>query len=654
MAGAWRAYLTGGDAAYIKSLGGDTAPVERGWGPAQVNNPSWGSAWTSSGVLLDASEHTTPVPVALTSPGSSYIEDLEPWSAEVYQVSVPNGLVTVSVQGGYAAIHDTGGLNLTGTDYTVFCVGAASCMASDVTCTSGGAPVNLTPLGNSFTLAASSTEGGAHLTVTTTKAPSNPTTPTAVPAPGGASSCSKLAEPSTGTDVGYSEGDPHVGTLSGGALDFQAAGEYTLVESKDRSVDVQVRQEPIKPSSAVAEDTAVAMLVGGTRLEVDAGNPPVLLDNGEVTHLRGTSPTTLPGGGSVRVDDEGDVFVKWPNGCTAAIETFTGGLSVFFGAPKHLAGDMRGLLNAVATGGSPLATRIELIGGNGRHYFVDPTTMSGFRVIYRVFAPTWAVTRRSSLFTYPAGRGPSSYLVTGFPSRNADAAPIPAGMLGFYESSCRADGVKNGNLLRGCEIDAANLGAKELDFVLRLIVRAVGLYALTEGRTPGSTTPPTPVTSVPVSPVTVAPPVSGGSTLPTDVSTATIGSIRAHPCILLTHAQADAAAITRFPAAYEIPKTGLCEYSASSGTGPSINVFVEYGTVTQSLPPKDLGNTFVPEPALGAAVVWVVEKGSPPGSGELFFPLGKVGSTSYTIQIAVDRGGLIEVSKIARDCFSHL
>ena len=77
------------------------------------------------------------------------------------------------------------------------------------------------------------------------------------------------------------------------------------------------------------------------------------------------------------------------------------------------------------------------------------------------------------------------------------------------------------------------------------------------------------------------------------------------------------------------------------------------GTVGQDLPPK-FANTFIPEPALGRGVVWVVEKGSAKGSGELWFPLGQVGSESYSVQVSVARAGFPEASTIARDCFSHM
>jgi hypothetical protein len=519
-----------------------------------------------------------------------------------------------------------------------------------VTCSSGEAPLNLTPLTTPFTLAVNSTDVGARYTITSIVPPRNPATTVDLPA--GAGDCTP---PTGNTAVAYSEGDPHLSTFTDGALDFQAAGEYTLVQSKDRSVDVQVRQQPVSRSSAVAVDTAVAMSVAGTRLEVDAGTSTRLLINGVVAHLHGTAGRWLRGGGRVHADNRGDIFVKWPDGCTAAIETFPGGLNVFFGAPRRLVADLHGLLNSVLTGASPLATDTVLLGGNGKRYVVDPSTTSGFRTIYRSFAPSWAITERNSLFTYPSGKRTSSYRVKGFPARNYDAATVPAFLLGLYESRCRADGINNGNLLRGCVIDQSALGTKYIDLVLRAVVRAFALYSLTQGSTSQPTSPPsvTTTSAPPSTGSTVAPPVPRGSTLPRGVSASTVEEVVKHPCTLLTKSEADAAAGTRLPTQFELAKSGLCEYTANPPNSSSINIYVQLGTVAEDLPPK-WANTFIPEASLGSGVVWVVEKGGPKGFGELWFPLGKAGSLSYSVQVQVARGGLLEASTIARDCFTHI
>ena len=137
------------------------------------------------------------------------------------------------------------------------------------------------------------------------------------------------------------------------------------------------------------------------------------------------------------------------------------------------------------------------------------------------------------------------------------------------------------------------------------------------------------------------------------MSASIVEAVVKHPCRLLTRSEADAAAGARFATEYDIPATGLCEYVANPANSSTINVYVQLGAVAGDLPPK-YANIFTPEPSLGRGVVWVVEKGGRKGSGELWFPLGKVRSSSYSVQVEIARGGLTEASTIARDCFLHM
>jgi len=146
---------------------------------------------------------------------------------------------------------------------------------------------------------------------------------------------------------------------------------------------------------------------------------------------------------------------------------------------------------------------------------------------------------------------------------------------------------------------------------------------------------------------------SARSTVPTNVSAWIVETVVKHPCSLLTRSEADAAAGTRFATEYDLPATGLCEYVANPSNNSTINVYVQLGTVAADLPPK-FANTFASARSLGKGVVWAVEKGGQKGSGELWFPLGRVASRSYSVQVEIARGGLTEASTIARDCFSHM
>ena len=252
MVPAWRAYESGGSSAFISALG-DSVPVEKAWGASIVNQPTWGDEWTTPGIGTDRRA----AGVGRRCPGGdggSNGGTLQPWAAVIdKESSVPDGLLEISVSGGYGSVHDGSGHSALGFTDAVFCVGSKPCQDTDVSCTSGGTPLNLAPLAAPFTLAVSSSSSDARYTITSVASPANRTTP--VDLPPSAGDCNP--SPGNGTAVAYSEGDPHLATFNAGALDFQAAGEYTLVESRGRSLEVQVREQPVNGSSSVAEDTAL-------------------------------------------------------------------------------------------------------------------------------------------------------------------------------------------------------------------------------------------------------------------------------------------------------------------------------------------------------------------------------------------------------------
>ena len=108
----------------------------------------------------------------------------------------------------------------------------------------------------------------------------------------------------------------------------------------------------------------------------------------------------------------GDVVVKWPDGSKVVVYAAGPGGYVVFTAAPDLVGTLKGLLTAAEpeTEQSLASGDEVLIGGNGRRYVLDPSTTSGFRTLYREFAPTWQITQKESLFTYPRGKSTSSYV----------------------------------------------------------------------------------------------------------------------------------------------------------------------------------------------------------------------------------------------------
>lgn len=74
-------------------------------------------------------------------------------------------------------------------------------------------------------------------------------------------------DPDRPTDTGKSSGDPHLITFDGQYYDFQAAGEFLLVETLDGEVTVQVRQIPITASASI--NSAIGIRFGAIELSMD-------------------------------------------------------------------------------------------------------------------------------------------------------------------------------------------------------------------------------------------------------------------------------------------------------------------------------------------------------------------------------------------------
>lgn len=105
-------------------------------------------------------------------------------------------------------------------------------------------------------------------------------------------------------------GDPHIVTLDGLGYDFQAVGEYILVETVNASdpngFQVQVRFEPLPGSDLVSVTTRMAVTVGGRVIEIDANTADsVFIDGVALT----AEQIAL---GAVDVDSDGtaDLFIN--------------------------------------------------------------------------------------------------------------------------------------------------------------------------------------------------------------------------------------------------------------------------------------------------------------------------------------------------------
>ena len=202
------------------------------------------------------------------------------------------------------------------------------------------------------------------------------------------------------SDSAASYGDPHQMTFSGAGYDFQAAGEFTLVKSTTDDLDIQVRQQPFPGAGDIALDTAAAMRVGDSIVELAAnaiGELQLWVDH----HAVAFAGRALTGGGRISVLRPGWATVTWPDGTTVSVYSLTttsrrgrtscnssDAINLDITVPPSRFGHLEGLL------GDPGAPAGELAGGNGAAYSMDELaepweSVHNFDVLYHQFAQSW-------------------------------------------------------------------------------------------------------------------------------------------------------------------------------------------------------------------------------------------------------------------------
>ena len=331
MAGAWLAYLQSGPPAYIAALGGDSPAVAKAWAPSVLNTPAWGNDWTTfpvPGVTVPSNLRPTEV-TGLTAGKDSDTEQIAPLAAMVDNESdesvFTNALVKISVSDGYASVHDA-----TGSPTLGFKTSSFVSEQPARPCPGAKAPLKPIELTAPFVVAAG---GGANAATY---------------------EIAKIAQPCKRPHAGSSWGDPHLETLDGGYYDFQGAGEFTLVRSDNGDVDVQVRATPSSVPGSVAANTAVAMRLGSTKVEIDAGDPVKVLIGGKAlpanrltneAALDKLANEKLRGGGHLHLNGPYTI-ASWPDGSSLNVYADKIGENVIFTPPPPGVDTFSGLLTA--------------------------------------------------------------------------------------------------------------------------------------------------------------------------------------------------------------------------------------------------------------------------------------------------------------------
>jgi hypothetical protein len=242
-------------------------------------------------------------------------------------------------------------------------------------------------------------------------------------------------------DAAWSAGDPHLHTLDGYFYDFQGAGEFVLVQTRDDDLVVQTRQEPV--GDRVTVNTAVAARIDGAVVEVNERNVVV---NSRASPLNNFTSYETPDGGRVRAVD-GTIRFEWKDGSRMSVI----GTTVAVRLDESRRDNVEGLLgNFDGDRGN------DLVDADSTDLRADNRLT--FEETYGPFADAWRITDKTSLFTYTSGTSTKTYTRRDIPTAGYTTGQLDPDKRAAAETMCRAAGVKGGMRLANCVFDVAVTG----------------------------------------------------------------------------------------------------------------------------------------------------------------------------------------------------
>lgn len=274
-------------------------------------------------------------------------------------------------------------------------------------------------------------------------------------------------------------GDPHIVTLDGLGYDFQAVGEYILVETIEgvtNPFSVQVRFEPFPGSDLVSVTTRMAVEVKGKTVEVDAfaddplsiDGVPVDLAQAAITGVDLDDDTT--NSQDIFIDEDGKIFLTLnPAGEVLMIGVLDGSLNVcvFLGDPLNggNAGQVRGLLG---NANQDLSDDFGLRDGSDIPADVISFDDAGvpaldFDFVYGFgdfegggYRGSWSVDGGERLFSDAVPNFPDN-----FPAGPVDLSGVPQSLLDAAEAAADAAGITDPTLRQAAILDFVLTGDEQ-------------------------------------------------------------------------------------------------------------------------------------------------------------------------------------------------
>jgi VWD domain-containing protein len=255
--------------------------------------------------------------------------------------------------------------------------------------------------------------------------------------------------PGTPEACATSVGDTHLTTFDSLLYDFQASGDFVLVQA-DPDFVVQSRQAlAVDPQATgwkqnVMINKAVATQMGETRVAVCL-NPTRLMINGMLTNLDDGKSLSLAGGVSVLLSGNVYVITRPGGDIVHAVlnnNNINTWIDVTVGLPRSPQAKIRGLLASANGNASAIAT------SNGT---MLPAPVS-FTDLYHTYAESWVVAPAQSLLCE------TPKVEFAVPAQPFYAGDIEPALYQTMRATCTAAGITDAALLDACTLDTAVLG----------------------------------------------------------------------------------------------------------------------------------------------------------------------------------------------------
>ncbi|MCC3602883.1 MAG: FG-GAP repeat protein [Microcoleus sp. PH2017_29_MFU_D_A] len=219
-------------------------------------------------------------------------------------------------------------------------------------------------------------------------------------------------KPNPPKNGGKTFNDPRIVTIDKQYHDFQAAGEFTLIESTTGDLKIQVRQQPIgnNPRSNVSDNTAVATVLAGKRIGIYKGQG--LLIDGQPTQIANDDALAI---GDGRIYREGNTYtVVYPTG-DQLVAKVGSRVNVEVYLQDEREGKIKGLL-----GNFNKNPKDDLAKPDGT---VIPEPVSQ-QQLYGEYADSWRVNQAESLFDYNPGENTNTFTLQNYPRQKVKISDL--------------------------------------------------------------------------------------------------------------------------------------------------------------------------------------------------------------------------------------